>query len=74
MEGGDLKRRGAWGCGWPKSRASRLADGVGVDVPETVGEGCAMGREESLAWKLRSEYRDPSVGFVRAPLKDLIMV
>lgn len=38
----DLKGRGGWGIGWPKSRASRFTTGVGVDVPDAVGDCCAM--------------------------------
>ena len=38
----DLKGRGGCGVGWPKSRASRLTVWVGVEVPEGVGDGCAI--------------------------------
>jgi hypothetical protein len=58
LEGGDLKGRGGWGCGWPKSRASRLIEGVGVEVPETVGEGWAM--SVKVVVTLGPEVRDAS--------------
>ena len=42
LEGWDLNGRGNIGVGWPKSRASRLTEGVGVAVPDGVGEGWAI--------------------------------
>jgi hypothetical protein len=40
LEGADLKGRGYRECGWPKSRDSMSMEGTGVDVPETLGDGC----------------------------------
>jgi hypothetical protein len=67
----DLKGRGGCGVGWPKSRASRLTVWVGVEVPEGVGDGCAIvvlrGRCRTVdQTRLEKFHKGPKMAFGRS--------